>query len=405
MHDQTTLKQFYWEGYTATGKKIRGQTTSQNTATAIHYLQQQGISVSKLINKKTPALFSYRQQITTTDIQLLLTNIATMLHAGLALAPTLTSIAQGSEKNSLLQLVLLLRQDITNGVTLADSLKKWPRYFSPLICQLIATGEQSGQLVLTLTQAANYLEKTAALKRKIAKTLFYPLTVFIIAILISLLLLIFMVPKFSAIYASYQTKLPLLTQLVCAVSASLIAAWPIWLLTAGSIILSSSLLVKRVHAWHRPLEFLLVKVTWLAKVYRKIIVMRVANILSILLMAGISIDHALLTAANSAGNYLYRQALLTAREHVLSGQRLSMSLAASGLFPPMTLQLIATSEQTAQLSEALARIAQTYHEQADSSLNSLCSLIEPLVMLLLGLMIGLLVIALYLPIFNLGTVF
>lgn len=398
-------RQYVWQGYSNIGKKLRGQMTSENKLTAIKKLQQQGICIQTIQPKNIAVTRLLQQRINKHDILLLLTHLHTMLTAGLSLEPALAQIQKSYQKPALLQLIHDIRQDINGGTNLSNALSKHRQYFPDILCQLITIGEQTGQLGSCLNQAIVHLEKVNRLKQKIIKALFYPLTVVMIAFAISILLLIFMVPKFSAIYASYQTALPTLTQWICNLSLSLIQSWKIWLLGLASSVTIISWAVKTRLYQSKPAAFLLIHVKWVGIIYRKLIITRLTNTLSILLTAGINIDQALLTAATSTNHYLFHRAIVNTRAHLLAGHPLSISLATSNLFPDMMIQMVNIGEKNACLERMLNQIAKTYYEQTDQLLNSLCQLIEPLVMLILGLIIGTIVIALYLPIFNLGSVF
>ena len=402
MNNASTL--YAWEGINRKGRRVSGQTTGHNLALIKAQLRQQGISPGR-VRKKLPGLPSFSASIKPADIALFTRQLATLLKAGIPLLQAFDIISKGFDNRSMQLLVMGLKQEIGAGNNLAVALRKQPRYFDDLYCNLIAAGEQAGALETLLERVAIHLEKSEQLKARIKKAMTYPLAVLIVASLVSSLLLIHVVPQFQNLFAGVDGKLPGFTLYVIALSEFMQQAW--WMLALGLVAGYAGL--RQAYGaspgFRHWLDAGLLKTPLAGTLLKKSAVARYARTLSTTFAAGVPLVQALDSVAGAAGNGLFKQAIEHMRHDVSTGMQLNQSMASSGLFPGMAIQMTAIGEESGTLDSMLEKVASHYEADVDNLVDNLTSLMEPLIMVVLGGIVGALVIAMYLPVFQLGTAF
>ena len=402
MNNASTL--YAWEGTNRKGRKVSGQTRGHNPALIKAQLRQQGISPGR-VRKQSPMLASFSVPIKTSDITLFTRQLATLLKAGIALLQAFDIISEGVENRSMRELVQGLKQQIAAGTSLHEALRKQPRYFDDLYCHLVAAGEQAGALETLLERVALHREKSAQLKARIKKAMTYPVAVLVVACLVTGILLVHVVPQFQALFASVDGKLPGLTLQVIALSEFMQQAW--WGLAlgmgAGAIGLRHA--YRNSTGFHHWLDAGLLKMPLAGKLLHKSAVARYARTLSTTFAAGVPLVQALGSVAGAVGSGPFKQAIEHMRHDVSTGMQLNQSMAASGLFPGMAIQMTAIGEESGTLDRMLEKVASHYEADVDDQVDNLTSLMEPLLMVVLGGIVGTLVIAMYLPVFQLGSAF
>jgi len=399
------IQAFSWTGLNNQGKRAEGTIQAADIKDAQSELKKMGVEVISLSQKKEFHLPAMRKKVKVKDIQLFTRYLSTMLGAGLPILQALDIIAHDQDNPTMESLIMSIRKDIAGGKTLAETFSQHPKHFSDLYCSLIKAGEKSGTLDKILNRLATYLEKTETLKRKIKKALIYPIAVLSVAMLVSGILLIFVVPTFQAMFQSFGAQLPYFTRLVVDLSNFIRGYW--WLLLGGLVLciwwIRYSL---RTSESARQLkDRWLLKIPVIGQVLRKGIIARFTRTLSTTLEAGMPIVESMRAMAHIMGNSLYSKAVLQICDDVSSGHTLSSSISSTKLFPNMTIQMISVGEASGKLSDMLNKIADYYEEEVNHIVDNLSSLLEPFIMLILGVIVGTFVIAMYLPIFKLGSLF
>ena len=395
---------YAWEGINRKGRRVSGHSTGHNPALVKAQLRRQGISPG-LVRKHSPVLAGLKPSIKSADITLLTRQLATLLKAGIPLLQALDIISEGFDNATLRELLQGLQQSIAAGTSLADALRKHPRCFDELYCNLVAAGEQAGALETLLERVAIHREKSEQLKARIKKAMTYPITVLIVASLVTGVLLVHVVPQFQSLFAGVDGKLPGFTLQVIALSEFMQRAW--WGVALGLLAAGFGLR----HAYHALPAFQLwldaglLKVPVAGKLLRKSAVARYARTLSTTFAAGVPLVQALDSVAGAAGSGPFRQAIEHMRHDVSTGMQLNQSMAVSGLFPGMAIQMTAIGEESGTLDRMLEKVANHYEADVDTLVDHLTSLMEPLIMVVLGGIVGALVIAMYLPVFQLGSAF
>jgi type IV pilus assembly protein PilC len=396
---------FDYEGTTKSGSPVRGKINALSLNLAKAELKRQGIIVKKVKKHQEP-LFAFlkKNKIKGADIAIFTRQISTMIAAGIPIVQSLDILARGQTNPQLGDLFNDLKQEIEAGAHFSDALAKHPQYFNGLFCNLVYAGEQSGSLDTMLERIAQYREKIESLKGKIKKALFYPIAVVLIAVVISAGMLIFIVPQFAAIFESFGADLPAPTQFVMMLSRGLQAYWYVFLGVIVAIFFAVKKAKDTSPDFAYKLDALILKIPVIGDILQKAIIARITRTLSTTFAAGMPLVEALGAVAGTSGNILFAQTMNKVKEEVSSGQQINLALKESPLFPPMVIQMIAVGEESGTLEYMLAKIADFYDEQVDNAVNSLSSLLEPIIMVVLGTIIGGLVIAMYLPIFKLGGV-
>ncbi|MGE8064145.1 type II secretion system F family protein [Pseudomonas sp. NPDC089569] len=393
---------YAWEGTDRKGTKVTGELSGQNTALIRAQLRRQGINPGK-IRRKTTSLFSMGSRIKAQDIALFTRQMATMIKAGVPLLQSFDIIAEGFDNPAMRALVDEIKQEVAAGNSLAAALRKKPRYFDDLYCSLVDAGEQAGALETLLERVAIYKEKSEGLKAKIKKAMTYPLVVVFVAIIVSAILLVKVVPQFQSIFQGFGAQLPALTVMVISLSKFMQAGW--WMMIGG--LLGAFLAVR--HALRTSQGFRDRSDTWLlklplvGKLMYKSAVARFARTLSTTFAAGVPLVQALESVAGATGNVVFKRAVLRVRQDVSTGMQLNFSMRTCGIFPNMAIQMTAIGEESGALDDMLDKVAQFYEDEVDNMIDNLGSLMEPFIMVVLGVIVGGLVVAMYLPIFQLGA--
>jgi len=399
------LDTFQWVGVNARGKKLEGELTGSSIALIKAQLRKQGITPSKVKRKPKP-LFGIKsvQKITPKDIALITRQIATMLMAGVPLIQSIELIASGAKNKSVAKLMDEVGDEVKAGVPLSQALRKHPRYFDDLYCDLVASGEQSGALDKIFDRVAIYKEKAEALKSKIKKAMFYPISVIVIAVIVTSILLIFVVPQFQDIFSGFGAELPSFTLMVIGISEFLQEYWWIILiaLIAFGYIYKEALI--RSKKFRNTNDRAILKLPVIGMILNKAAVARYARTLSTTFAAGVPLVDALDSAAGASGNAVYRYAILEIKAEVSSGNLMNWAMKNAKIFPDMVVQMVAIGEESGSLDGMLAKVATIYEQEVDDAVDGLSSLLEPLIMAVLGVLVGGLIVAMYLPIFQLGSV-
>ncbi len=393
---------FVWEGTDKKGKRIKGKMLAVSEAAVKADLRRQGVLAKKV--RKEVQLFKSGKKVTSEDIALFARQLATMLQAGIPMVQCFDIIGNGHDKPSMQKLVLAIKADVEAGTTLHESLAKHPLYFDDLFVNLVEAGEHAGALETLLDKVAVYKEKTEALKKKIKKALFYPTAVLAVAMIVTVILLIFVIPQFESLFKGFGADLPAFTQMVINLSRFVQdQGWWMALLAVG-VGYAFFYFKKRSRPMRRVLDRMLLKAPVVGPIMVKAAIARYARTLSTMFAAGVPLVEALTSVAGATGNIVYEEATLRIRDEVATGQRLQRAMESTDLFPNMVIQMIAVGEESGSLDSMSAKVADFYEADVDAAVDSMSSLLEPLIMAILGVLVGGLVIAMYLPIFKLGAV-
>ena len=394
---------FIWSGSDRTGRSTQGEISAPSVAIAKAQLRRQGIN-AKRVKKKAKPLFSFGNSITPNDIAVFTRQLATMTRAGVPMVQSMDIVMDSTEKPLMKDLVRQIRHDVSGGTPVAIALKKHPKQFDELYCSLISAGETSGTLEVMLDRIAIYKEKSEALKATIKKALTYPIATILVAIVVTGILLINVVPQFASTFESFGSELPAFTQFVVGLS-ELVQAW--WVIIAGAItasVVGFSRLRASNQGFSAKVDAALLKVPVFGKIIHDAVIARYSRTLSTTFAAGVPLVEALDATASASGNAVYTRAIKLIRNDVTSGMSLLQATRASGLFPMFLVQMTSIGEESGTLDEMLGKVADQYEMQVDNAVGSMSSLIEPMIMSVLGVLVGGLMIAMYLPIFMLGSV-
>ena len=394
---------FIWTGTDKRGVRVKGQTRGSNPTIIKADLRKQGITPLKI--KKQSSLFSQqtKKRITAKDIAVFFRQLATMMSAGVPLVQSFDIIGRGHDNVSMRTLILKIKNEVESGTSLSESLAKHPIYFDELVVNLVNAGEQAGVLEALLDKIATYKEKTEYLKAKIKKAMFYPAAVIVVAIIVTSILLIFVVPQFEELFTSFGADLPAFTRLVVNLSEFMQAWW--WLVLGSAIGAVVGILQakKRSRKFSRTFDRMILKLPIVGAIMHKASIARYARTLSTMFAAGVPLVEALESVAGATGNVVYSDAVLMIRDSVATGQQLQFAMSQTGLFPNMVEQMVAIGEESGALDSMLSKVADFYEQEVDDAVDALSSLLEPIIMSVLGILIGGLVVAMYLPIFKLGA--
>ncbi|MFU2511326.1 type II secretion system F family protein [Pseudoalteromonas sp. ASV78] len=404
MKKNSDLDTFQWIGVSTRGKRLEGEMTGASIALVKAQLRKQGITPSKVKRKAKP-LFGVRMQaITPKDIALVTRQIATMLMAGVPLIQSIEMIGTGATNKSVSKLMETVGDEVKAGGTLSNALRKHPRYFDDLYCDLVASGEQSGALDKIFDRVALYKEKSEALKSKIKKAMFYPIAVLVVALIVTSILLIFVVPQFQDIFAGFGAELPAFTLMVIAISEFMQEYWWMMLIAIVGFGWAYKEALLKSKKLRDANDRAILKLPVIGMILNKAAVARYARTLSTTFAAGVPLVDALDSAAGASGNAVYRYAILDIKAEVSSGNQMNWAMRNSKIFPDMVIQMVAIGEESGSLDGMLAKVATIYEQEVDDAVDGLSSLLEPLIMAVLGVLVGGLIIAMYLPIFQLGSV-
>ncbi|WP_437882491.1 type II secretion system F family protein [Pseudomonas sp. LRF_L74] len=394
---------FSWQGTDRKGAKVKGELAGINPALVKAQLRKQGINPTKVVKKSSFSLGGAKK-IKPMDIALFTRQMATMMRAGVPLLTSFDIIGEGSDKPRLRTLIDEVKQDVAAGNSFASSLRKRPLYFDDLYCNLVDAGEQSGALETLLDRVATYKEKTEALKAKIKKAMNYPIAVIIVAMIVSAILLIKVVPQFQSVFSSFGAELPAFTQLVIALSVFLQEWWFVVLIALFLAAFSLKEAHKRSEKFRDWIDRTVLKLPIVGDIIYKSSVARFARTLATTFAAGVPLVEALDSVAGATGNIVFKNAVNKIKQDVSTGMQLNFSMRTTGVFPTMALQMAAIGEESGALDNMLDKVATYYEDEVDNMVDSLTSLMEPIIMSVLGVLVGGLVVAMYLPIFQLGAV-
>src|ERR1700728_664406 len=394
--------QFLWEGKDKRGNKVRGKSLAANEAALRADLRRQGVAATRV--KTQSNTFSKGGKVSNEDIAVFSRQLATMMSAGIPMVQAFEIIGNGHEKPSMQRLVLDIKSSIEGGSTLHESLAKHPLYFDDLFVNLVEAGEHAGALETLLDKIATYKEKTEALKKKIKKALMYPTAVLAVAIIVSVILLIFVIPQFESLFKGFGADLPAFTQMVVNMSKFMQHRGWMLLIVVGGAIYTFMYFHKRSRNMRRTIDRGMLKFPIIGPILVKSAIARFARTLSTMFAAGVPLVEAMGSVAGATGNIVYEEATLRMKDEVATGQRLQRAMENTGLFPNMVVQMIAVGEESGSLDTMSGKVAEFYEAEVDNAVDSMASLMEPMIMAVLGVLVGGMVIAMYLPIFKLGSV-
>ena len=394
---------FTYEGIDRKGSRVKGEITGKGPALVRAELRKQGIQAKKVVKKREVSLGG-KKKIKPIDISLFTRQMATMMKAGVPLVQAFEIVSDGLENPSMREVVLKLKADVESGNNFAGALRQHPRLFDDLYCSLIESGEASGSLETMLDRVALYKEKTEALKQKIKKAVKYPIAVVCVAVIVTGILLVKVVPTFQELFQGFGAELPAFTQFVIGLSEGLQANFLMVLIVGAALIIGFTEARKRSQGFHDAVDRLLLRIPVVGPITHKATVARFARTLSTTFAAGVPLIEALDACAGATGNVVYRKAVLQVKEDVATGQQLQFAMRSTGVFPAMALQMTAIGEESGALDAMLAKVATYYEDEVDNLVDGLTSMLEPMIMAILGVLIGGLIIAMYLPIFQLGQV-
>ncbi len=395
---------FAWEGTDRRGAKIKGELRAANLTAVRAELRRQGVNALKIRKKAQPLLAARKRKITSADLAVFTRQLATMMSAGVPLVQAFDIVGRGHDNPSMQDLLLAIKADIESGTAMAVALRKYPQYFDDLVCNLVAAGEQAGVLDVLLDKIATYKEKTESIKGKIKKAMFYPAAVIGVAVIVTAVIMLFVIPQFKELFTSFGADLPAFTLLVIAISDFMREWW--WALAAGLAAAGFAIgkFFKRSAKFREIVDRLSLKIPVIGAILNKAAIARFARTLSTMFAAGVPLVEALESVAGATGNVVYTNAVLRMREDVATGQSLQLTMRQQDIFPHMVIQMTAIGEESGSLDEMLAKVADFFEEQVDNAVDALSSLLEPLIMVVIGGLVGSLVIAMYLPIFKLAAV-
>ncbi len=393
---------YTWSGVDKKGNKVQGKSLAADEAALRADLRRQGIIPNKI--KKQTNAFSSGGKVKPEDIAIFSRQLATMLAAGIPLVQAFEIVGNGNDKPSMQKLILDIKVDVEGGSSLHEAFAKHPLYFDDLYVNLVEAGEQAGALENLLDKIATYKEKTEALKKKVKKALFYPTAVLVVAIIVTLILLIFVIPQFESLFKGFGADLPAFTQFVIDLSRFVQDQGIFIAIGIGAAGYGFVYFKKRSKAMREFLDRLSLKLPIIGPILNKAAIARYARTLSTMFAAGVPLVEALQSVAGATGNIVYETAVLRMRDEVATGTRLQRAMENTGLFPNMVIQMVAVGEESGALDEMTGKVATFYEADVDNAVDSMSSLLEPLIMAILGVLVGGLVIAMYLPIFKLGAV-
>lgn len=391
---------FLWTGKNKAGKIVRGEQRATSETVVNATLRRQGILVSK-VSKQS---FRRGGKVSEKDVALFTRQLATMMRAGVPLLQTFDIVGRGHDNPAVGKLLLDIKSDVETGSSLSQAFRKFPLYFDPLYCNLIAAGEQAGILETLLERLATYKEKMIAIKSKIKSALFYPVAIIVVAFIITAIIMIFVIPAFKQVFTSFGADLPAPTLLVMAISDVFVAYWYIIFGAIGGGIYAFFYAWKRSEAMQMAMDRLLLRIPVFGPLIRKSVIARWTRTLATMFAAGVPLVESLDSVGGAAGNYVYRKGTRQIQSEVSTGTSLTSAMQNSELFPNMVNQMVAIGEESGSLDSMLGKVADFFEAEVDDAVEALSSLMEPIIMVVLGTLIGGMVIAMYLPIFKLGAV-
>lgn len=398
------LSMFTWEGVDRHGKRVKGEMSGQNDALIKAQLRRQGVNPLKVKKKSKPLFGGSSGKITTKDITVFSRQLATMMSSGVPLVQAFEIVGRGHENKAMQQLIMGIKADVEAGGSLHEALSKHPRQFNELYINLVVAGEHAGILEEILHKLANYMEKTEALKSKIKGAMFYPLAVVVVAFVITCILMIFVIPQFQELFSGFGADLPALTQFVVNMSKWFQSYWYIMIAAIVGAVFAIREAMKRSIKFAHFVDRALLKFPILGDILNKSAIARFARTLATMFAAGTPLVEAMTSVAGACGNIVYYEAVMKMRDEIATGTQMQAAMRDANIFPNMVVQMVAIGEESGALDSMLSKVADWYEQEVDDAVDSLTSLLEPLIMAFLGVLIGGLVIAMYLPIFKMGQV-
>ncbi len=389
---------YSWEGKDKSGKQIKGEMRAAGTVVVTSTLRRQGIKVTKIKKIQSGG------KITDKDITLFTRQLATMMKSGVPLLQAFDIVGKGHSNRAVSKLLMDIKSDVETGSNLADAFRKYPLYFDALFCNLVGAGEAAGILDNLLDRLATYKEKIQAIKGKIKSALFYPISIIVVAFVITAVIMIFVVPAFKDLFEGFGAELPAPTLFVMTVSDFFVDYWWAIIGTLGGGIYAFFYAWKRSIPMQRVMDRMVLKLPIFGEVIRKATIARWSRTLSTMFAAGVPLVESLDSVAGAAGNYIYYEATKNIQIEVSTGNSLMSSMANSNVFPSMVVQMVAIGEESGSLDSMLGKVADFYEAEVDDAVAALSSLMEPVIMVVLGTLIGGMVVAMYLPIFKMGMV-
>lgn len=398
------LSIFNYEGLDRNGRVQKGEITGNNPALVKADLRRKGLVKVKKLTKKRAEMSMFQPGIKSQDIAVFSRQMATMMKAGVPLMRSFEIVAEGLENKKMAEMVVQMKNNVASGGSFAGALREHPKYFDDLFCSLVESGEQAGALETMLDRVALYREKAESLKKKVKSAMKYPITILVIAAIVTVILLLKVVPVFADMFSSFGADLPVPTQIVLNISEWVQSNGLIGLGALVAFIILFQQAMQRSKAFKHLIQRIMVKLPVFGPILYQSAMARYARTLSTTFAAGVPLVNALDSAAGASGNIVYETAISNVRRDVETGTELAVSMKSQGVFPPMLVQMVSIGEQSGSLDDMLAKAASIYEEEVDSLVDGLTSMMEPLIMAFLGIVVGGLVVAMYLPIFQMGSV-
>ena len=398
------LQTFSWEGTDKRGVKLKGEELGKNANLVKAALRKQGINATKVAQKRNSIFGSSGSAIKPRDIAVVSRQLATMMKAGVPLVQSFEMIAGGQNNPRLKDMLTAVKSDIEGGSSLSEAINKFPAYFDELYVNLVRAGESAGVLDIVLDTIATYKENLESLKGKIKKALFYPAAVIAVAILVASIILIYVVPQFESVFKGFGADLPAFTQMIVRASEFMVSYWWLILAVVGGIFFGLSTALRRSRNFARLVDRMMLRLPVIGQILHNSAVARFARTLAITFRAGVPLVEALETVAGATGNIIYDEATKRVKEDVAVGHQLNLAMKQVNMFPLMVIQMTAIGEESGALDTMLVKAAEFYEQEVNNAVDALSSLLEPFIMVVIGVMVGGLVIGMYLPIFKLAAV-
>src|SRR5690606_27272832 len=398
------LINFTWEGTDKRGNRVKGKAMALSETLVKADLRRQGINPIRIKKQSAAAAAAKGKPITPGDIAVFSRQMATMMVAGVPLVQSFDIVGKGHENPRVQDLIMTIKADVEAGANLAEALARHPLYFDDLFVNLVEAGEQAGALETLLDKIATYKEKTEAIKKKIKKALTYPISILVIAFIVTAILLVYVIPQFEDLFKGFGADLPAFTKMVITLSEYVRDKGLFILVVIGGAISAFVFAKKRSRKFRETLDRITLKIPVVGMIITKAAIARFARTLSTMFAAGVPLVEALQSVAGATGNIIYEQGVLAIRDKVATGQQLTRAMDQTGLFPNMAVQMIAIGEESGSIDAMAAKVADFYEAEVDDAVDNMSALMEPMIMAILGILVGGLVVAMYLPIFKMGSV-
>ncbi len=395
---------FAWQGSDKRGAKVKGEMTGKSIAMVKAELRRQGIKPTKVTKKSNLFGGIKGKKIVAKDIAIFSRQLATMMSSGVPLVQSFDIISQGVDNPNMKKLLTTIKSDVEAGATLHEALEKHPLLFDELFCNLVRAGEQAGILETLLNKIANYKERIEELKGKIKKALFYPTAIMVVALVVTAILLVYVVPQFEDLFKNFGGALPAFTQMIINLSEFMQNWWWVIFGAVGGVVALLIQAKRRSKKFNHALDRMVLKLPIIGSIVNKAAIARYARTLSTMFAAGVPLVEAMNSVAGAAGNSVYSEAIMRMRDDIATGRQLQLAMRDAGLFPAMVVQMVAIGEESGNIDAMLGKVADFYEEEVNNDVDSMSSLLEPLIMAVLGVLVGGLVVAMYLPIFKLGAI-